>query len=555
MRPLRHYLELYRGSGRNLVLATGGAVVQSLLLIPVAILIRRAFNDAVPGGQVDALVGSGVAIAGLYLASGGVALWSRALALRTTKRAITRLRESLVEQLLALPRDVLVRGDAALTQGILVHDTERVDVMTNEIVNQFVPAVVLAIAIGAFLAYLNPLLFLAVLTAVPILAVILRRLNRQVRRLVAQFHAAFDAYSQGVLFLVQRADLTRSQAAEDFELGRQAGTIATLEDVSGTMAWWHTAHGVAQETVTSASWALILVLGGIAVSNGGMSIGDVLSFLVAATFLKRAVNTMVAGIPLIVEGSESLRTLEAFASQPTDTSYLGDRRIAFDGWVRLEDVSFAYGSQPLLRSVDLAAEPGRLTVVTGASGSGKTTLLYLILGFYRPQSGRLLADGRAYDDVDIHALRREIGYVAQDPIVFAGTILDNLTYGSVEVDELRAREAARLALAEAFIDDLPDRYATRVGEGGALLSGGQRQRLSIARALYRRPRLILLDEPTNQLDQPTARAIFDNLRALPDGPSIIAVTHDTDLAAEYADELLTLDRGQLVRSGPVARIA
>lgn len=541
----RHYLDLYRGSAGEMVLATAGAVTQSLLLIPVALLIRHAFDRAMPAGDVTTLVWIGAGIAGLYIASGAVALWSRAVALRTTKRAIARLREELVAKVFALSRDTMVRADAGRTQGVIVHDTERIDVMSNEIVNQFVPALVFGVAIGIFLAYLNMLLFLAVLAVTPLLTIVLRLLSRAVRRRVTEFHASFETFGQGILFLLQRADLTRSLAAEDFEAARQSRNVADLQRVSATMAWWHTAHGIAQETITSASWALILVIGGVAVTSGSMTIGDVLSFSVAAMMLKRSVNTMVTGIPLIVEGAESLRTLDAFARQPDDVAYRGTERVRFEGRMGLHHVSFRYTEQPLLTGVDLTTEPGQLTVITGPSGSGKTTLLFLMLGFYRPLEGRAVAEGRHFDELDVRELRRSIGFVPQEPIVFAGTVLENLTYGSTSIDAERLTEATVAARADGFIADLPDGLETRVGEGGALLSGGQRQRLTIARALYRRPRLLLLDEPTNQLDDATARAIFENLRRVPGRPAIVIVTHDDGLAARYADEVLAVRGGRL----------
>jgi ATP-binding cassette subfamily B protein len=148
-----------------------------------------------------------------------------------------------------------------------------------------------------------------------------------------------------------------------------------------------------------------------------------------------------------------------------------------------------------------------------------------------------------------------VAFVPQDPIIFSGTVLENITYGSAEVSEARAREAARLAMAHAFVMELPEGYETVVGEGGALLSGGQRQRLTLARAFYRRPKLLLLDEPTNQLDDTTAEAVYDSLRSIPGSPAVVVVTHDDRAALRYADHLYSLTAGRLERLDVPAQMA
>lgn len=553
--PWRHYLALYRGSARDLALATAGSVTQSLLLVPVALLVREAFDHAMPAGDVTALTTIGFAIGGLYVVSGGVSLASRHLSLRTTKRATASLRDELVQKVFTLPRDTIVRSDSSQTHSTIVHDTERVDVMSYELVNQVLPAIVFGTAIAVLLAYMNLVLFLAVAAITPVLTIVLRVISHNVRRRVHEFHMSFNTFSRGILFLLQRWDLTRTMSAEHIERERRSREITDLERISADVSWWRDANNVAQETITSASWALILVIGGVAVATGRMTIGDVLAFSVAAVMLKRSVNAMVLGIPLIVEGRESLHRLFEFAGQPDDVSYRGTERIAFDGRITAEAVHFSYTGQPLLEGIEFETAPGRWAVITGPSGSGKTTLLYVILGLYRPVSGRLLADDRPYDDIDLSALRRQIGFVPQDPIVFSGTVLENICYGTTESSESRAREAARLAMADGFIDELPQRYQTVVGEGGALLSGGQRQRLTLARAFYRRPRLLLLDEPTNQLDEATADAIYGSLRKLPGSPSIVVVTHDDRAALRYADELHTFSDGRLIRQAVPARMA
>ena len=542
----REYLRLYRGSLRDVALSVLGSAGQSLLLIPVALLVRHAFDRAVPAGDVAALGWIALGIVALHVASGAILLWSRAIALRVTKEMIGRLRGDLVLKIYALPRGTVLGADIGKTHAVIVHDTERVDGMSVALITQLLPSVAVASVLALLLVYLNWFLFLVVLAVLPVLMLVLRAIGQLVKPHVADFHEAFGRFSKGILFVIQRLDLTKSHAAEGYEVERQSASIRELGQVSGRMAWWQAAHNVSQETVTSASWALVLVAGGVAVAAGTMTIGDVLSFSVVALILKRAVNTMLNAVPVVVQGEASLAALQGLASLPEDPAHHGRRRIRFDGRVRLEAVKFRYGAEPLLERIDLETEPGRLTAITGPSGSGKTSLVYVILGFYRPMGGTISGTGVDYDELDLRDVRAGVGFVPQEALVFSGTVLENIAYGASEPDREHARAVARHAMAEEFIEALPDGYDTRLGEDGAFISGGQRQRIALARALYRRPRLLLLDEPTSHIDESLARRILESLRHLPERPAILVASHDDAVVSE-ADEVLELRRGRLVR--------
>jgi ABC-type bacteriocin/lantibiotic exporter with double-glycine peptidase domain len=541
-----NYLQLYRGSARDLLLATGGGIAQSLVLIPIIWLVRHAFDEMIPGRDMVGLLATGLLMIGLYLASGALLLWSRSIALRSTRAAIERLRADLVRKIQRLPRERFVSDEAGHIHSLLVHDTERASLMSVAFIGQLLPAAVFSIALGLALLYMNWLLFLTVAAVVPVLTVAMRLIGRRWSQRVATFRAAFEQFSRSILFLVERMDLTRSHSAEEVELRRQTRDIGALGQSSANMALWSSAHTVAQETVTSVSWTLILVVGGVAVAQQAMTIGDVLAFSVAAMMLKRSVNTIVGAVPPVLEGRAALAALQALADEPDDTAYAGTRRLELARDVTLHDVRFSYGAQPLLDGVELRLERGRVTVISGPSGSGKTTLLFLIMGFYRPQQGTLRADGVAYDELDLRHLRRRLGFVPQDPVVFAGSVLENIAYGAAEVDMERVERAAATAGADEFIGRLAKGYETLVGEGGALLSGGQRQRIGLARALYHEPTLLLLDEPTNQLDERLAGRLLRNLRELPSRPGLLIVSHEIERVVGHADDFFELREGRLV---------
>ncbi|WP_299617618.1 ABC transporter ATP-binding protein [Pelagibius sp.] len=217
---------------------------------------------------------------------------------------------------------------------------------------------------------------------------------------------------------------------------------------------------------------------------------------------------------------------------------------------RFEEVSFAHSSHKVLDRVTLEILAGGLTVITGASGVGKTTLTDLLLGLYRPSSGRVLIDGQPLDEIDLQAWRAQVGYVPQELILFHDTILANVTLGDPRIGEAEAREALEAAGVWDFVAGLPEGLQSVVGEKGAKLSGGQRQRIALARALAGKPKLLILDEVTSALDPETEQAICRNIDALSRQMTILAITH-REAWTDIAERTYLIDRGgiELIKSG------
>jgi ATP-binding cassette subfamily C protein len=211
---------------------------------------------------------------------------------------------------------------------------------------------------------------------------------------------------------------------------------------------------------------------------------------------------------------------------------------AFSRELRVADLSFGYEGERVLEHVNLTLPFGALVVVTGPSGAGKTTLLDLIAGLYTPSAGRILVDGVPLTQLDLHAWRSQIGYVAQEPALLHASVLDNLTLGASIPDE-QVNEALEWAHAAKFVAALPAGLDTIVGEQGFRLSGGQRQRLALARALVHRPRLLLLDEPTANVDPATQAAIGAALAELRGDRAILVVSHHADYR-QISDSVVTL---------------
>lgn len=221
------------------------------------------------------------------------------------------------------------------------------------------------------------------------------------------------------------------------------------------------------------------------------------------------------------------------------------------GQICFEQVTFRYNQESetnTLENLSFTIEPGQTVALVGRSGSGKTTIAKLILGLYLPSDGKIFIDGQDVSKIALRSLRQQVGVVDQNTFLFGGTIRENLIIAHPQANQLEIESAAKLAGAAEFIDELPMKYETRIGEGGGLLSGGQRQRLAIARALLGNPRLLILDEATSNLDAESERIIQNNLQTICQNRTTIIIAHRLSTVLN-ADLILVLDRGVLVESG------
>ena len=226
------------------------------------------------------------------------------------------------------------------------------------------------------------------------------------------------------------------------------------------------------------------------------------------------------------------------------------------GSVRFEDVSFSYGSpdrphtdsRPVLQGLDINIPAGETHAIVGSTGAGKSTVVKLLLRLYEPTGGRITVDGVPIDQLTFGSLRGAMGFVSQDVFLFHGTVRENLTYGRPDASLEELVRAAELAEARGFIESLPDGYDTLVGERGQKLSGGQRQRLTIARAIFRDPAILVLDEATSAVDNETEAAIQRSLGRVAQGRTTIVIAHRLS-TVRHADRIHVLEQGRVIEAG------
>ncbi|NJM47896.1 MAG: peptide cleavage/export ABC transporter [Alkalinema sp. RU_4_3] len=316
--------------------------------------------------------------------------------------------------------------------------------------------------------------------------------------------------------------------------------------------------GVVGGLINAVSSAALLWFGASLVIQDQLTIGQFVAFNM---LIGNVTGPIMAVVGLWDEFQEVLIAVErlndVFATKPEETP--GDPMMTLpriQGEVYLDNVTFSYGGDQeaaTLQNISFKVNPGETIAIVGRSGSGKSTLIKLLQGLYQPSKGRLLIDGHDLRHVSPQSLRSQQGVVPQDNFLFSGTILDNIRLQNSEVTLENVVEAAKVAEAHGFIQDLPLGYNTKVGERGANLSGGQRQRIAIARALLGDPAILILDEATSSLDTESERRFQQNLERISRNRTTFIIAHRLS-TVQKADRILVLDRGILVEQGDHAAL-
>ncbi len=540
----RLFARYFRGRRVATVVCLGAALCQSVLPLPMIPIIRLIFDRAIPRNDLRLLFVLGAGLAAVRLLNAALVVFTRARLVDLKTAIVLDLRRDLLAQLYERPSISHARAE---NQPLLTHiviDAERVDGMLDMIIANVLAATFTCVVLGVAMVFLSAQLVMVGLVLVPVVALVGRLTARRIRTNFSVYHRAHDAFVRGVRFALDNFALTRSRGAEAEETARQLKVLHALRDATRAGGVDNVVVLQMQSLVVISVGVVMLVIGGGAVARHAMTVGSLLAFFAAAGFASSQIDRLINALPAVIEGSSALARLHAHLVAPAEPAYRGKQILDWDGAVALEGVEFSYGEGVLLRDVSLSLAPGANVGLVGSNGVGKTTILSLILGLYRPDAGRLTADGVAYDELDIPALRRSIGLVEQHPIFFNGTVFENVSYGAPRATREEVSAIFDRVGGGALLKRLPGGLDAPLGEGGLLLSGGQRQMIAVVRALAIKPRLLILDEPTNHLDLEAMTALIAALRASRPRPTMLLISHDP-MAMAGLDALYRLEAGSI----------
>jgi ATP-binding cassette, subfamily B, bacterial len=342
----------------------------------------------------------------------------------------------------------------------------------------------------------------------------------------------------------------KAYVAEDYELGRVQESSDQYRTQNAHAIRFSAAITPVIRMAILAGFTVTLLYGGFLALKGEVGVGSY-SVLVYLTQRLLWPMTRLADMSDLYQRSmASVERVINLLETPVGIGYAGTPIAAAEvqGEVRFVDVDFAYGDTPTLRGVSVVIAPGQTVAFVGGTGGGKSTLVKLLLRFYEPTRGSIQLDGRPISELELQALRRCIGYVAQDSFLTDGTAADNIAYGLEGVSRQQVTDAAMAAEAHEFISQLPLGYDTQLGERGQKLSGGQRQRIALARAILRNPRILVLDEATSAVDNETEAAILRSLERVVIGRTSLIIAHRLS-TVRRAHCIHVLDEGRIVESG------
>ena len=526
-------------------------VAMALTIVVQATLLGRIVEDVFLGHSDLSGVALPLALLAASALARGVFAWAFEAGGHVTASATaSALRRRLVRHALG-DRP----GDPAMTSGNVataaVSGIDALDPYFARYLPQLVLGVVVPIVILVRVATLDVLSAVVMAVTLPLIPIFGMLIGRWTADRARSRYAALAGLSTHFLDVVRGLTTLRA-----FNRGAiQTERIAEMGDRyrRETMSLLRIAFlsALVLELAATLGTAVIAVEIGIRLDHGGIALAPALTILVLAPELYAPLRNVAAQFHASADGIAAadhiLDPLEAAAAVPAPSATIAplDPR---DVPVRLEHVSFAYPDRDgrVLDDASLVLAPGERVALVGPSGAGKSTIARLLLRFDRPEDGRLLVGGTDLDDVDSDTWRRSIAWVPQRPHLPAATIGDVIRLGAPGADIASVADAARRAGAEAFIAELPGGYATRVGDAGAGLSAGQIRRIALARALLRDASLLILDEPTTNLDDESAGIVADALERLPRTPTMLLITHDEALAQRIADRVVRIADGRIL---------
>jgi ABC-type multidrug transport system fused ATPase/permease subunit len=507
---------------------------------------------ALPSGSFTALVWIFITLGVLTVMGGTANFLHQYLSLTIVQRTVADVRREAFHRVIRLPLRLVLRGGTSDTVSRIVNDSAQLESGLSALLSKAVAQVFKGVAAFAASLVISPVLTLIAAAVAPVLYTIIRRLGKRIRRAsrsaMSSQAGLYGAASQAL----QGLRVVKVHTTERHEAGR---FHRFNKDVMRQMLKVRTARALASPLVEVCS---MLVLGGLSLVAAWAILEGKLTpeaFLAAIVFLFAAGASLkpLTGITNDIQQASGAagRLDELLRASPEpghDKSLPKLPRHAVS--IEFRDVSLIYpgAARPALDAVSLTIPHGQRVAVVGPNGSGKTTLLSLVPRLFDPDAGRVLIDGRDIRDVSVRSLRRQIGVVTQETVLFPGSVRENIGYGAEDTEAARVEDAARRARADDFVRALPQGYETPIAEQGATLSGGQRQRLAIARAILRDPAILILDEATSMIDADSEARIAEAIADFSQGRTCLIVAHRLSTVLG-ADRILVMDQGRLVDQG------
>ncbi|MBS5282464.1 MAG: ABC transporter ATP-binding protein [Clostridiales bacterium] len=546
-------LEFYKGQYHKFLLSTLFFVIKHSPSLVSSLLIANVINGIIEGGEAGKqaiLLNAGIwlGLLCLHLPANWLHNQYKSRVIRNTEAG---LRAALVRKLQELSIPYHTGTQSGRLQSKIMRDVEAVETLSSQLFVNLLNIIMNLVITLSITAVKNRLILLFFLLVAPVAAATVVAFRKKIHEENRSFRQGMEETSARVMEMVEMVPVARAHALEDKEVARISALLEETANRGYRLDMIQAHFGAVSWVVFQVFQVLCLAVSGFMAMSGMIRVGDVTFYQSSFTTVVNQFSALINLLPILTKGLESVSSIgEVLSSDDVEHNEGKEQVEQVEGAYSFRHVDFAYPGEkgPVLKDLNLTVRQGETIALVGESGSGKTTILNMLIGFILPTKGELLLDGKRIQTLNLRTYRRFISVVPQTPVIFTGTVRENITYGLDQVTEeqvLRAVEAANLS---GVIQKLPQGLDTMLEEHGANLSGGQRQRISIARALIRDPQVIILDEATSALDSISEAEIQEALERLTRGRTTFIVAHRLS-TVRRADRILVVEKGQIQEEG------
>ena len=523
-------------------------VILTRLIVPI--ITETIVNDVITAGNLTILPPLCAALLSLVVLRGACTYVRSVSNERVAQNLAFDIRTGLYRHLEELPYEFYDKHRIGEIMSRMTGDLEGVrNMIAGGLITAFDNALMFFGAL-IFMGAMSIEMLLLLILFLPVIGATAFAFNKRIRPVFANIreqNAVLNTRTQENLAGVR---VVKAFAREDYEEERFYEDNQTLLKLNLRATYVWSRFVPLMELLSGLCTPVALIGGALLTASGRMDVGTlvgVTGYIWMLTNPVRALSNIINMTAQAITSAEKLLYYMDFGSRIREKPD-AISPAKFEGAVEFDNVTFSYGGEPVLKNINLKVEPGQTIAVMGATGAGKSTLCLLLGRFYDVMQGRVLVDGVDVRDQKLDVLRREIGYVPQETFLFSDTLEDNIRFGRVDAPHERVVQAADVACATEFIDQMPNGYETIVGERGLGLSGGQKQRTAIARAVLIDPKILVLDDSTSAVDMETEVVIQQKLRGVLKGRTTFIIAHRIS-SVMNADQIIVLDHGEIAERG------
>ena len=550
---VRVLLEFYRGQYHKFLLSTLFFLLKHSPALLSPLLIANVVNGVIEGGEAGSRaifinVGIWLGLLSIHLPANWIHNQLKSRVIRNTEAG---LRAALVRKLQELSIPYHTGSQSGRLQSKIMRDVEAVETLSSQLFVNLLNIVMNLVITLSITAVKNRLILVFFVLVAPVAAGAVVAFRAKIHRENRSFRQGMEETSARVMEMVEMVPVARAHALEDKEAARISALLEETANRGYRLDMVQAHFGAVSWVVFQVFQVVCLAVSGFMAMSGLIKGGDVTFYQSSFTTVVNQFSALINLLPILTKGLESVSSIgEVLSSDEIEENEGKEELLSLRGEYAFKQVSFSYpgSSKEVLHGLDFTVKQGETIALVGESGSGKTTILNMLIGFILPSGGQLMLDGKDMKGLNLRTYRRFLSVVPQTPVLFTGTVRENITYGLEHVSEEQIAQAVEAANLSEVVKRLPQGLDTMIEEHGANLSGGQRQRISIARALIRNPQVIILDEATSALDSISESEIQEALERLTKGRTTFIVAHRLS-TVRGADRILVIGQGRIREQG------